>query len=117
MMIASKHNANSQSCPNCNSNVCSCKATELASPPCENPKSENSSNLQNFSPLSSDLSTRPDIKEMEVISSLEVFRDLEFHHQYINDQIEKFAITPILCNSFNNLSRHFLDPAFYTNEL
>ena len=73
--------------------------------------------VQNFPPVSSDISTRPDLKPMEVISNLEVVRDLEFNHQYINDQIEKFAITPILCNNCNDLSRHFLDPAFYTNEL
>ena len=54
---------------------------------------------------------------MDILTNLEAVRDLEFHHEYISDQIEKFAITPILCNNCNDLSRHFLHPAFYTNEL
>ena len=54
---------------------------------------------------------------MQVILNLEVVQDLEFHHQYIAEQIEKFTLTPILCNHCNNLSKHFLHPSFYTNEL
>ena len=117
-ITVSKNSSNIEICQDCNSNICSCNAPELALPSNADPKSEDSSDiLQTFPPVLSDLSIRPDIKEIEVISNLEVVRDLEFHHQYINDQIEKFAITPILCHSCNDLSRHFLDPAFYTNEL
>ena len=67
--------------------------------------------------FTSDTSNRPDMKPMEVLSNLEIVRDLEFHHEYITDQIEKFSLTPILCNKCNNLSKHFLHPSFYTNEL
>ena len=35
---------------------------------------------------------------MEVISNLEDVKNLEFDSNYITDLIEKFSITPILCN-------------------
>ena len=54
---------------------------------------------------------------MDVLSNLENVCDLEFSHEFIADQIDKFAITPILCNNCNDLSKHLLDPAYYTNEL
>lgn len=73
--------------------------------------------IEIFPPSSSDVSQRTDIKPSQIISNLEVTRDLKFHHQYISEQIDKFTVTPILCNKCNDLSRHFLDPAFNTNEL
>ena len=76
-----------------------------------------SENCKTFPPISSDISNKPDIKEMDVLSNLENVRDLEFSHEFIADQIDKFAITPILCNNCNDLSKHLLDPAYYTNEL
>ena len=99
---------------NINCNVCSCNA----SPPFTNNEPEDSSKVcKTFPPVSSDISNKPEIKEMDVLSNLENVRDLEFSHEFISDQIEKFAITPILCNNCNDLSKHFLDPAFYTNKL
>ena len=94
-MTASKNSSNIENCQNCNSNICSCNAPDLALPPYADPKPEDSSdNLQTFPPVSSDLSIRPDIKEMDVISNLEVVCDLEFHHEYINDQIENLLLLP-----------------------
>ena len=54
---------------------------------------------------------------MDVISNLEVTLDLEFDSEYIQHIIEKFALTPILCNKCSDLTRHLMDPEFYTNEL
>ena len=77
----------------------------------------NAFKVHEFPPVPSDVSDRQDIKAMDVISNLEVVKDLEFNHEFIQDQIEKFSITPILCNKCNDLSKHFMDPAYYTNEL
>ena len=100
-------------CKSCNidCNKCSCKA------PINKTKSSFKNEVDPFPPVPSDISTRQDIKQMEIFTNLEAVRDLEFCHEYISDQIEKFAISPILCNNCNDLSRHFLHPAFYTNEL
>ena len=57
-------------------------------------KPVNSFKVQEFPPVSSDVSNRPDLKPMDVISNLEVVKDLEFNHEFIYDQIEKFSITP-----------------------
>ena len=73
--------------------------------------------IEIFPPFSSDISNRSDVKPAQVLSNLEVVRDLEFHHEFISEQIEKFSITPILCNCYNDLLKHFLHPSFYTNEL
>ena len=68
-----------------------------------------------FPPFSPNLSEKTGIKAMDIISNLEVTKDLEFDHQYILEMIEN--LTPILCNKCNDLSKHFLDPSFYVNQL
>ena len=74
---------------NINCNVCSCNALELAPSPSANNEPEDSSEVcKTFPPVSSDLSNRPDIKQMDVLSNLENVRDLEFSHEYISAQIE-----------------------------
>ena len=70
-----------------------------------------------FPPFSPNLSEKTGIRSMDIISNLEITKDLEFDHQYILEMIEKFNLTPILCNKCNDLSKHFLDPSFYVNQL
>ena len=70
-----------------------------------------------FPPFYPNLSTRDGLREMEIISNLEVSKDLEFDNRYIVDMIEKFSLTPILCNKCNDLSKHFMEPSFYVNKL
>ena len=60
---------------------------------------------------------KPHVKRMDIISNLEDVKNLEFDSEYITDMIEKFSVTPILCNKCNDLSKHFMSPEFYTNEL
>ena len=73
---------------NINCNVCSCNAQELALPPYANNEPEDSSEVcKTFPPVSSDISTRQDIKQMDVLSNLEIVPNLEFSHDYINYQI------------------------------
>ena len=101
----SKNYFGTEICKSCNvnCNVCSCNTPELALPPyADNEPEDSSEAFKTFPPVPSDLSTRQDIKPMDVLSNLEIVRDLEFHHEYINDQIDKFAITPILCNNCND---------------
>merc|ERR1712243_186719 len=44
-----------------------------------------------------------DIKRVpQLISNLEVVKDLEFSHEHINDMVERFALNPIQCNSWLN---------------
>ena len=57
------------------------------------------------------------IKAMDIVSNLEVTRDLEFDNEYINEMVEKFSLTPILCHKCNDLSKHFMDPAYHVNKL
>ena len=47
----------------------------------------------------------------------EVTRDLEFDHLYILEMIEKFSISPNQCNKCNNLSKVFMNPEYYHNNL
>ena len=47
-----------------------------------------------FPPFPPNLDKRQDIKAMDIISNLEVMKDLEFDHQYINVMSEKFSLTP-----------------------
>ena len=54
---------------------------------------------------------------MDIISNLEVIRDLEFDSDYIEQMIEKFSLTPILCHKCSDLTQHLMDPSFYTNQL
>ena len=54
---------------------------------------------------------------MDIISNLEVTHDLEFDSFYIENMIEKFSLTPILCSKCSDLTQHLMDPEFYTNEL
>ena len=77
----------------------------------------NAFKVDEFPPVPSDVSNRHDIKEMDVISNLEITKDLEFNHEFIQGQIEKFSITPTLCNKCNMLSKHFMDPTYFINEL
>ena len=63
------------------------------------------------------LSDRDGIRAMDIISNLEVTRDLEFDNEYINDMVEKFSLTPILCHKCNDLSKHFMDPAYHVNKM
>ena len=125
-MLNSKNYSGTNICIKCHSksDICSCNSssskkkskskTKKSKP---NEYEDDSSNGEAFPPLSSDISNKSDIKEMEVLSNLDNVRDLEFSHEFIADQIDKFAITPILCNNCNDLSKHLLDPAYYTNEL
>ena len=50
-------------------------------------------------------------------SNFEVVRDLEFNHEYILEMIDKFSISPNMCNKCNDLSKVFLNPEYYYNEL
>ena len=52
-----------------------------------------------------------------LISNLEVVKDLEFSHDYINDMVEKFSLNPNQCNTCNDLSKVFLNPEYHYNEL
>ena len=63
------------------------------------------------------LDSKPGIKAMDIISNLEDVKNLEFNSEYITDMIEKFGVTPLLCNKCNDLSKHFMNPEFYINEL
>ena len=47
----------------------------------------------------------------------EVTRDLEFDHLYILEMIEKFSISPNQCNKCNDLSKVFMNPEYYYNNL
>ena len=47
----------------------------------------------------------------------EVTRDLEFNHFYIIEMIEKFSISPNQCNKCNDLSKVFMNPEYYYNNL
>ena len=59
-----------------------------------------------------------DIKRVpQLISNLEVVKDLEFSHEHINDMVERFALNPIQCNSCNDLSKVFMNPEYHYNEL
>ena len=69
-----------------------------------------------FPPFLPNLSARTGLRAMDIISNLEVTRDLEFDNEYINDMVEKFSLTPILCHKCNDLSKHFMDPAYYVNK-
>ena len=70
-----------------------------------------------FPPFSHNIDNRKNIQSMDIFSNLYNTRDLEFDHNYISEQIEKFSITPILCSKCNDLSRHFQRPDSYINEL
>ena len=37
---------------------------------------------------------------MPMISNLEITKDFEFDHVFINDMVEKFALTPSLCSNY-----------------
>ena len=123
LMLNSKNYFGTDICIKCHSksDICSCNSssskkkskskTKKSKP---NEYDHDSSNSETFPPLSSDISDKPDIKEMEVLSNLDNVRDLEFSHEFIAHQIDKFAITPIFCNNCNDLSKHLLDPAYYT---
>ena len=66
---------------NVNCNVCSCNALKLAPPPSASNEPEDSSEVFKTFPLvSSDISNKPEIKEIDVLSNLENVRDLEFSH-------------------------------------
>ena len=47
----------------------------------------------------------------------EVTRDLEFDHLYILEMIEKFSISPNQYNKCNDLSKVFMNPEYYYNNL
>ena len=64
-----------------------------------------------------DLENRKNLREMDVISNLEVVRDLEFDSDYINSMIQKFSLTPILCHKCNDFSKFFMNPEHHTNQL
>ena len=125
-MLNSKNYFGTDICIKCHSklDICSCnsssskkKSKSKTKKYITNEYEDNSSNGEAFPPLSSDISDKLDIKEMEVLSNLDNVRDLEFSHKFIADQIDKFAITPILCNNCNDLSKHLLDPAYYMKKL
>ena len=125
-MLNSKNYFGTDICRKCHSKSNKCSCNSLSSKKKSKSKTkkskpnhyEDDSNIgETFPPLSSDISNKPEIKEMEVLSNLDNVRDLEFSHKFIAHQIDKFAITPILCNNCNDLSKHLLDPAYYTNEL
>ena len=73
--------------------------------------------LEIFPLFPPDLINRQNVKPMNIISNLEITKDFEFDHIFINDMIKKFALTPSLCNHCNDLSRHFLDPESYIHQL
>ena len=47
----------------------------------------------------------------------EITQDLEFDHLYILEMIEKFSIHPNQCNKCNDLSKVFMNPEYYYNNL
>ena len=75
----------------------------------------NVSSVDVFPPFRPNLATK-DIKEMDIISNLENTADLEFDNSYINEVIERFSLTPILCHKCNDLSKYFLDPSYHINK-
>ena len=75
----------------------------------------NSTPVDIFPPFRPNLATK-DIKDMDIISNLENTADLEFDNIYINEVIEKFSLTPILCHKCNDLSKYFLDPSYHINK-
>ena len=76
-ITVSKNSSNIEICQNCNCNVCSCNAPELSLPPyADNEPEDSSDELKTFPPVSSDLLTRQDIRPMDVLSNLEIVRDL-----------------------------------------
>ena len=50
-------------------------------------------------------------------SNLEVSSDFELNHEYINKMVEKFSLNPNQCNTCHDLSKVFLNPEYYYNEL
>ena len=78
----------------------------------------NNDNVETVFPsFSHNIDSKKHIQSMDIFSNLYNTRDLEFDHNYISKQIEKFSITPILCSKCNDLSRHFQRPDSYINEL
>ena len=75
------------------------------------------SDVEVFPPFAPKLDDRQKISKMDVISNLEVTKDFEFDHEYISEMVSRFSLTPILCNKCNDLSRHFLQPSNYINDL
>ena len=75
------------------------------------------SDVEVFPPFAPDLDSRENIKPMEAISNLEITKDFEFDHVYISEMVEKFSLTPILCNKCNDYSCHFCNPSHYINYL
>ena len=79
-------------CTICNKFPCTCNTTQQRDllDNTANISTSNNEDIEIFPPFLSDISNRPDIKPMQVLWNLEVVRDLEFHHEYISEQIEKF---------------------------
>ena len=50
-------------------------------------------------------------------SNLEVSSDFELNHEYINKMVEKFSLNYNQCNTCHDLSKVFLNPEYYYNEL
>ena len=57
------------------------------------------------------------INQSVLTTYLEVTGDLEFDHDYILEMIEKFSIHPNQCNKCNDLSKVFMNPEYYYNNL
>ena len=79
-------------CSNCKNFPCTCHNSPQNDNVDNLDKNVNISNSTNeeieiFPPSPSDVFNRTDIKPMQVLSNLEVVRDLEFHHKFISEQI------------------------------
>ena len=70
-----------------------------------------------FPPFYPDLEAKHHPMQQFFISYLHNTQELEFDHEYINEMIEKFTIHPNQCNKCNNLSKVFMNPEYYYNNL
>ena len=52
-----------------------------------------------------------------MFSNFEVTKDFEFDHVFINDMVKKFALSLSLCNCCYDLSKDFINPENYINQL
>ena len=69
-LIANDETYNVQKCSSCNSDNCSCNDKDMTLFPSKKLRPVNSFKVQEFPPVSSDVSKRPELKPMDVISNL-----------------------------------------------
>ena len=86
-MVNVENYSETVNCSKCNNFPCICNTSQQSDILDNNVNISNSTNedIEIFPPFSSDISNRTDVKPMQVLSNLEVVRDLEFHHEYITE--------------------------------